>query len=193
VIDAAKFFDAELAEHRALVERMTGLRESFAQALSVWTEAIKSGGKLLFFGNGGSASDAQHLATELTVRYARDRAAIAAISLTADGTTLTAAGNDLGFALVFSRQIEALGRKGDVAVAISTSGKSENVLHGLSVARERGLKTVGLLGGDGGKAKSLCDVALVVPSNVTARVQEMHIMLGQMLCAALERGLGLAP
>ncbi|HEY7991327.1 MAG TPA: SIS domain-containing protein [Stellaceae bacterium] len=193
MIDAAKFFDAELAEHRALVERMTGLRESFAQALSVWTEAIKSGGKLLFFGNGGSASDAQHLATELTVRYARDRAAIAAISLTADGTTLTAAGNDLGFALVFSRQIEALGRKGDVAVAISTSGKSENVLHGLSVARERGLKTVGLLGGDGGKAKSLCDVALVVPSNVTARVQEMHIMLGQMLCAALERGLGLAP
>jgi len=193
VIDAAKFFDAELAEHRALVERMTGLRESFAQALSVWTEAIKSGGKLLFFGNGGSASDAQHLATELTVRYARDRAAIAAISLTADGTTLTAAGNDLGFAQVFSRQIEALGRKGDVAVAISTSGKSENVLHGLSVARERGLKTVGLLGGDGGKAKSLCDVALVVPSNVTARVQEMHIMLGQMLCAALERGLGLAP
>jgi len=193
VIDAAKFFDAELAEHRALVERMTGLRESFAQALSVWTEAIKSGGKLLFFGNGGSASDAQHLATELTVRYARDRAAIAAISLTADGTTLTAAGNDLGFALVFSRQIEALGRKGDVAVAISTSGKSENVLRGLGVARERGLKTVGLLGGDGGKAESLCDVALVVPSNVTARVQEMHIMLGQMLCAALERGLGLAP
>lgn len=193
MIDAAKFFDAELAEHRALVERMTGLRESFAQALSVWTEAIKSGGKLLFFGNGGSASDAQHLATELTVRYARDRAAIAAISLTADGTTLTAAGNDLGFALVFSRQIEALGRKGDVAVAISTSGKSENVLRGLGVARERGLKTVGLLGGDGGKAESLCDVALVVPSNVTARVQEMHIMLGQMLCAALERGLGLAP
>jgi len=193
VIDAAKFFDAELAEHRALVERMTGLRESFAQALSVWTEAIKSGGKLLFFGNGGSAADAQHLATELTGRYLRERPAIAALALTTDSSSLTALGNDYGFDQVFSRQIEALGRPGDVAIGITTSGKSENVLHGLSVARERGLKTVGLLGGDGGKAKSLCDVALVVPSNVTARVQEMHIMLGQMLCAALERGLGLAP
>jgi len=192
-MDSAKFFDAELAEHRALEAQIASLREPFVAAAKVWVDSVAGGGKLLFFGNGGSASDAQHLATELTVRYARDRAAIAAIALTADGTALTAAGNDLGFAQVFSRQIEALGRKGDVAVAISTSGRSENVLRALTVARERGLITMGLLGGDGGAAKPLCDVALVVPSSVTARIQEMHIMLGQMLCAALEQGLGLAP
>jgi D-sedoheptulose 7-phosphate isomerase len=192
-MDSAWFFDAELAEHRVLTERLADLREPFVAAAKLWVECIEGGGKLLFFGNGGSASDAQHLATELTVRYARDRAAIAALALGADGATLTAAGNDFGFVHIFSRQIEALGRKGDVAVGISTSGKSENVSRGLTVARERGLGTVGLLGGDGGPAKALCDVALVVPSRVTARVQEMHIMLGQMLCAALERGLGLVP
>jgi D-sedoheptulose 7-phosphate isomerase len=190
-MDSAKFFDAELAEHRALAELMAGLREPFAQALSVWTEAIQGGGKLLFFGNGGSAADAQHLAAELTVRYARDRAAIAAIALTTDGSALTAAGNDIGFGDIFARQIEALGRNGDVAIGISTSGRSENVLRALKAAQARGLKTVGLLGGDGGAAKELCDVALVVPSSVTARIQEMHIMLGQMLCGALERALGL--
>ena len=118
--------------------------------------------------------------------------AIAALALTTDSSALTACGNDLGFERIFERQIEALGRPGDVAVGISTSGRSENVCRALQRAREQGLKTVGLTGGSGGCVKDLCDVALIVPSTVTARIQEMHIMLGQMLCGALEIELGLA-
>jgi D-sedoheptulose 7-phosphate isomerase len=146
----------------------------------------------MFFGNGGSAADAQHLATELTVRYKKDRAAIAAVALTTDSSALTAAGNDLGFDKIFARQIEALGRKGDVAVAISTSGKSANVIAGLRQARVMGLITAALGGSDGGDMRAHADHALLVPSTTTARIQEMHILLGQMLCGALEIELGLA-
>jgi len=145
----------------------------------------------MLFGNGGSAGDAQHLATELTVRYHRSRAPIAAIALTTDTSVLTAAGNDLGFEQVFARQIEALGRKGDVAIAISTSGKSPNVIAALTQARAKGLVTVAFGGKGGGDMAGLADHLLVVPSDTTARIQEMHILIGQMLCGALEAELGL--
>jgi D-sedoheptulose 7-phosphate isomerase len=145
----------------------------------------------MFFGNGGSAADAQHLATELTVRYKSDRAPIAAIALTTDGSALTAIGNDLGFEALFARQIRALGRAGDVALGISTSGKSRNVILALEAAREMGLAATGFSGGDGGDMNGLAEPLLRVPSTTTARIQEMHILLGQMLCGALEHELGL--
>jgi D-sedoheptulose 7-phosphate isomerase len=146
----------------------------------------------MFFGNGGSAADAQHLATELTIRYKTDRAAIAALALTTDTSALTAAGNDLGFDRVFARQIEALGRPGDVAIAISTSGTSPNIIAGLKQARAMKLVTAALGGKGGGKLAGAADHVLVVPSDTVARIQEMHITLGQMLCGALEIELGLA-
>ncbi len=146
----------------------------------------------MFFGNGGSASDAQHLATELTVRYKGNRRALAAIALTTDTSALTAIGNDFGFDELFSRQIEALGKPGDVAIAITTSGKSPNILKALTQARQMGLVAAALGGKGGGGLNGLADPLLVVPSDTTARIQEMHIMLGQMLCGAIEFELGVA-
>ena len=145
----------------------------------------------LCFGNGGSASDAQHLATELTVRYIQDRPAIAAIALTTDGSALTAAGNDLGFDKLFSRQIEALGRPGDIAIGISTSGRSPNIVQGLKMAREKGLVAAGLTGRAGGDMVGPANPLLRVPHDAAARIQEMHITIGQALCGAIEIQLGL--
>lgn len=192
-LDLNRFFDSELAEHEAVAAATkAALRAPFARLVEACAGSIKAGGKLLFFGNGGSAADAQHLATEFVVRYRRDRAPIAAIALTTDSSALTAIGNDMGFEHLFARQIAALGRKGDVAIGISTSGASANVLKGLEQARALGLVAAGLAGRDGGRMNGLADPLLVVPSNTTARIQEMHIMLGQMLCGALEQALGLA-
>jgi len=192
-VDIAKFFKSEFAEHNDVARRtQEALAAAFADLLGVCATSIRDGGKLLFFGNGGSAGDAQHLATELTIRYKRDRAAIAAIALTTDTSALTAAGNDLGFERIFARQIEALGRAGDVAIAISTSGKSPNVLAGLRQARAQGLVTAAFGGRGGGDLAGIADHLLIVPSDTTARIQEMHITLGQMFCGALEIELGLA-
>ncbi|HEX9789142.1 MAG TPA: SIS domain-containing protein [Kiloniellales bacterium] len=190
--DLDAFFAAEWAEHAAVATATrAALGAPFAELVRLCAGAIRGGGKLFFFGNGGSAADAQHLATELTVRYAADRAPIAAIALTTDTSALTAIGNDLGFDQLFARQIRALGRAGDVAVGISTSGRSRNVILALKAAREMGLGAAALGGGDGGDLKGLAAPLLLVPSAVTARIQEMHITLGQMLCGALERTLGL--
>ncbi|HTK84979.1 MAG TPA: D-sedoheptulose 7-phosphate isomerase [Patescibacteria group bacterium] len=190
--DLDRFWSAEAAEHLDVAKRtFSSLADTFGQWLDVCEGSIRKGGKILFFGNGGSAADCQHLATELTARYITDRAAIAAIALTTDTSALTAIGNDMGFDKLFSRQVEALGREGDIAVGISTSGNSKNVLEGLKTARKLGLITVGLGGRDGGKMQDVCDILLVVPSNTTARIQEMHITLGQMLCGALEQRLEL--
>lgn len=192
-MDLAAFFKAEFAEHHDVARRSEAvLSDSFAKLVGACVKSVRAGGKLLFFGNGGSAADAQHLATELTVRYKTNRAAIAAIALTADTSALTAAGNDLGFDRIFSRQIEALGRAGDVVIAISTSGKSPNVIAALKQAKTMGLVTAALGGKGGGDMAGLADHLLVVPSDTTARIQEMHITLGQMLCGALEIELGLA-
>jgi D-sedoheptulose 7-phosphate isomerase len=140
-------------------------------------KALLAGGKLLVFGNGGSAADAQHFAAELAGRFQRERAALSALALTTDPSVITALANDYGFEHVFRRQVEAHGRAGDVAVGYTTSGRSENVVRGLRTARAAGLSTVLFAGDDGGPAAGDADVALVVPSTVTARVQEMHVLL----------------
>ncbi len=191
-IDLEAFFEAEFAEHQSVAAASAAaLSGPFGRLVGCGVKAIRGGGKVLLFGNGGSAADAQHLATELTIRYVRDRAPIAAIALTTDTSALTAAGNDLGFDQVFARQVRALGKPGDLALGISTSGRSANVLRGLEAARELGLVAAALGGGDGGELVGLADPLLIVPSVTTSRIQEMHITLGQMFCGALERALDL--
>jgi D-sedoheptulose 7-phosphate isomerase len=191
-MDINGFFDCEFDEHAAVVAATrSAVRGPFERLVAVCTEAIRGGGKIAFFGNGGSAADAQHLATELTVRYTRDREPIAAIALTTDTSALTAIGNDLGFDSLFERQVRALCRRGDVCLGISTSGVSPNVIRALAAAREIGCVAAAFGGKGGGRLGEVADPLLVVPSNTTARIQEMHITLGQMLCAALEVELGL--
>ena len=190
--DMHSFWQRESAEHLSVAQNTFSTLESdFVKLVDVCAGALGAGGKLLFFGNGGSAADAQHLATEFTVRYVTDRRPMAALALTTDSSTLTAAGNDLGFEQVFARQIEALGMVGDVAIGISTSGTSANVLRALESAHKKGLHTAGFTGQSGGRMAPVCDVLLRVPSTTTARIQEMHITLGQMLCGALEHKLAL--
>jgi D-sedoheptulose 7-phosphate isomerase len=187
-----KLLQDELAEHRETFESTAkAVSEPFAASLLLLERAVRAGGKILLFGNGGSAADAQHLAAELVIRYKADRAPIAAIALTTDTSALTAAGNDLGYEAIFERQVEALGKPHDVAVGFSTSGNSPNVLRGLAQAKAMGLATLGFTGGSGGKMRALCDVSIVIASPVTARIQEMHITLGHVLCKALEQRLGL--
>jgi D-sedoheptulose 7-phosphate isomerase len=189
--DLTARFDAEFADHALVLERSrSALATGFCALVEACTAGLAGGGKLLLFGNGGSAADAQHIATELSVRYQQDRAALAALALTTDTSALTAAGNDLGFDRIFSRQIEALGRPGDVALGISTSGRSPNVVQALRTARELGLVTTALTGGDGGELPALAEPCLIVPSASTARIQEMHILVAHSLCGALETALG---
>ncbi len=189
--NASHYYSRELDEHsEVLSQTRKTMLEPFSQWVDMCYESIRSGGKILFFGNGGSAADAQHLATELTVRFKDNRPAIPALALTTDTSTLTAIGNDLGFDALFERQIEAIASPKDVVVAITTSGKSPNIIKGIKKANEIGVKTVGLTGKGGGDLHSICDLLLVVPSDTTARIQEMHITLGQMLCGALEQKLG---
>jgi len=163
--------------------------EIIAQVAQVLIEALRNGKKILFFGNGGSAADAQHLAAELVGRYYHDRVALPALALTVNTSTLTAISNDYSFEEVFARQLEALGQPGDVAFAISTSGNSENVLRGVRAAKARGLLTVGLTGYGGGQLKSLVDYCICVPSKDTPRIQEAHILIGHILCELIEREL----
>lgn len=154
-------------------------------------EVCKNGGKMLFCGNGGSAADSQHLAAEMVVRLRGNinRAAIPAIALTVDPSIMTAGGNDIGFDNVFARCVEAYGRSGDVLIGISTSGNSENVLRAIHQAKKQGVLTIGLLGAGGGKILSECDASVVVPSKVTARVQESHILIGHIWCEMIEENL----
>lgn len=154
-------------------------------------ESVRSGGKIMFCGNGGSAADSQHLAAELVIRYRSNvnRAAIPAIALTVDPSVITAGGNDIGFENVFARQLEAFGKPGDVLVGISTSGNSENVIRAMVTAKNLAVTTVGLLGGNGGKMRDLCDFSIIVPSKVTARIQESHILIGHIWCEIIEEEL----
>lgn len=163
--------------------------DEVARAALMLIGAVRAGKKILFFGNGGSAADAQHLAAEFVNRYQMERPGLAAIALTTDTSILTSIANDTTFTEVFSRQIEALGQEGDVAVAITTSGRSPNVIRGVEAARQRGLRTIGLLGKDGGRVKSLVDLPIVVPSDSTSRIQEVHITIGHILCELVEQAL----
>ncbi|MEW6379475.1 MAG: D-sedoheptulose 7-phosphate isomerase [bacterium] len=151
--------------------------------------SLQSGGKVMLFGNGGSAADAQHLAAEFVNRFLYDRPALPAIALTTDSSVLTSISNDAAYDHIFSRQIEALGREGDVAIGISTSGNSPNVLLGLQKAREMELYTIALLGGDGGKIKAAADLCLIVPIRETPRIQETHITIGHAICELVEEAI----
>ena len=181
LIDSSLRMTAELS--------VTVARESSGaifEAARLIMGCLRNGGKVLFFGNGGSAADAQHLAAELVGRFVRERAGLPAIALTTDSSILTAVGNDYGFEQVFARQIQALGRPGDVAVAISTSGNSANVLEGVKEARKRNLKTIGLTGTGGGALAQQADVAITIPSTSTARIQECHIAIGHLFCELVD-------
>ncbi|MBU1999118.1 MAG: D-sedoheptulose 7-phosphate isomerase [Candidatus Omnitrophota bacterium] len=153
------------------------------------TECLKKDGKLIVFGNGGSASDSQHIAAEFIGRFQKERRALPAIALTVNTSVITSLANDYGYDIVFSRQIEALGRKNDIAMGISTSGKAKNVAAGLRQAKKMGIKTIALTGGDGGELARLADMSLVVRSLVTARIQEAHITIGHVICEIVEESL----
>ncbi len=184
-------FLTNLHEHMVLFQQLNGLDASISQAIDACVQSLQKGGKLMLCGNGGSAADSQHLAAEFTGRFIKDRPPIAAVALSTDTSALTCIGNDYSFNDIFSRQVQALGKAGDCLIAISTSGNSGNVLAAVAAAKSLGISTIGLLGRDGGKLKAQCDIAIVVPSQVTARIQEAHILIGHSLCGAVELKLGL--
>ncbi|CAD5373656.1 Phosphoheptose isomerase [Rubrivivax sp. A210] len=186
-------FHSAIEEHRSLFEGLHKLQPDVERIAARLAQTLAGGGKLMFCGNGGSAADSQHLAAELTGRLVDDRRPLAGLALSTDSSALTCIGNDYGFDAIFERQVRALGRAGDSLVLISTSGNSANLLRAATAARELGIATLGLLGRDGGLLLALCDDAVVVPSNTTARIQEAHIFIGHCWCALAERALGLAP
>ena len=164
-------------------------KELIKKAAETVIAALKAGHRLFFFGNGGSAADSQHIAAEFIGRFRKERRSLPAIALTTDTSILTALGNDYGFDIIFARQLEGLGQAGDVAVGISTSGNSKNVLEGLKKAKALGLRTIGFLGCDGGVIAPVCDVAIIVPSKVTARVQESQLCIAHTICQLAEEAL----
>lgn len=185
------FFLKNLIEHQALFSKLDQLADDIQRAADKLIISLRSGHKIMFCGNGGSAADSQHLAAELTGRFIKDRKPLAAMALSTDTSALTCIGNDYSFADVFDRQVRGLGQAGDCLVGISTSGNSENVIRAVNSARELGIQTIGLLGRDGGKLRELCDISIVVPSSTTARIQEAHILIGHTLCGEVEQALGL--
>jgi len=174
---------AEMAEG---VAALPALAPAVEEAAGLMVAALRAGRTLLFCGNGGSAADAQHLAAEFMGRYLRDRAPLPALALTVDTSALTAIGNDYGFEQVFARQLNGIGRPGDVLVALSTSGRSPNVLRAIEAAKVLGIATIGLTGRQGGDMAALCDVCLRVPADRTPRIQELHIAVGHVLCELVE-------
>lgn len=178
-----------LAEQQALLPWLFEQDAPLAEAASLITDSLRAGGRLLGCGNGGSAADVQHIAAEFVGRFARERKPYSAIALHANTSALTAIGNDYGYDEVFARQVRAHGRAGDVLLAISTSGSSPNVLAAITAARELGIAVIGLTGGDGGAMATACDVTFVVPARVTPRIQEVHILLGHLICKLAEDAL----
>lgn len=179
-------FSQCLDEHLAVFAMMDALRSGVARAAELIARTIRGGGKVLICGNGGSAADAQHFAAEFVGRFRKERKAWPAVALTTDTSIITAVGNDYGFHSIFARQTEALALPGDLLVAISTSGNSENVLLAVEYARSKAIKTIGLLGGDGGKIGGAVELAVTVPSKIPAHIQEAHIFILHTLCQMLE-------
>lgn len=177
---------AHLQEHQAVMAQLEALIPTLEAVSTRIAIALKNGNKVFFMGNGGSASDAQHLAAELVGRYKAERRALAAIALTTDTSILTAISNDYDFSSIFSRQLEALCQKGDVVIGISTSGNSANVLKGIEIAQQLGAYTIGMTGEKGGKLAQLCETCFCVPSNTVARIQEAHIFIGHSICENIE-------
>jgi D-sedoheptulose 7-phosphate isomerase len=177
----------ELNDHQLLVQKVKDtLTGDISIACNMMVAVIKSGNKVLLAGNGGSAADAQHIAAELSGRFVKDRKALPGIALTTDTSALTSIANDYGYEHVFSRQVEALAQPGDLFIGISTSGNSQGILNALETAKKLNCKTLGLSGRDGGKMNGLCDLNIVIPSDVTARIQEIHILIGHILCKAVD-------
>ena len=181
--------EKEISEHLKVAMTMSSLIDRVEIAAQLCIDALQEGGKLLIFGNGGSAADAQHIAAELVGRYKINRKGMPAIALTTDTSTITAISNDFGYEYVFERQVEALANKGDVLIGISTSGGSSNVINGLKMASKIGCRSIGFSGSDGGEMNQICDTNLVVPSEDTPRIQEMHIVIGHIICHLIEQEL----
>ncbi len=177
----------ELYEILELVKKDKDFLNEINKTVSLIVKSLKKGNKILFMGNGGSAGDSQHMAAEFICRFIKDRESIPGIALTTDTSVLTAISNDYGYEKIFSRQIEGLGKKFDTVVAFSTSGNSKNIILGLKKARELGLNTIGLTGKSGGEMSEYCDHILKVPSFATPRIQELHILIGHVICEATEK------
>ncbi len=176
-----------IREHLHLVNKLSEeLIPKISELSELVIEAIRQGNKVVLFGNGGSAADAQHIAAELSGKFVKERKGLAGLALTTNTSVLTSIGNDYGFSKIFERQVEALCNSGDVLIGISTSGHSENIVNGIAKGKEMGCKTVGLLGRDGGKLKEICDETIIINSNTTARIQEMHILIGHIICEQID-------
>ena len=186
-----KLIKKHILEHRAALATIPNLDKMIQVVGNLLSSCLENGRTIFWCGNGGSASDSQHLAGELVGRFIDERKPLKSIALTADSAVMTCIVNDYGYDHIFSRQIEALGSKGDVLVGITTSGNSKNVLNAFEVAKNKGVRTIGLLGKGGGVAKDLVDKSIIISSNSTARVQEMHILIGHILCDLIEDGLNL--
>ena len=186
-----KKIEEHFIEHKATLDSAAELGELIEKVANVLIHCLKNDGSIFWCGNGGSASDSQHLSGELVGRFVGDRRPLKSIALTADSAVMTCIVNDYGYDHIFSRQIEALGCERDILVGISTSGNSKNVLNALEVSKKKGIITIGLLGKGGGEAASLADQSIIVPSNSTARVQAIHIFIGHILCDLIEEGLNL--
>jgi D-sedoheptulose 7-phosphate isomerase len=190
-VNASVSLELQLQEHLALFRSLSGLAEPTERVAETIVQALRNGNKLMLCGNGGSAADSLHLAAEFTGRFVKDRKPLAALALSTDSPALTCIANDYSFDEIFSRQVLALGRPGDCLLAISTSGNSRNVIRAVEAARSIGVRTIGLLGREGGLLRGMCDLIIVVPSPTTARIQEAHIFIGHTLCAMVESRLGL--
>jgi D-sedoheptulose 7-phosphate isomerase len=187
--DYAAHIAREIQESISVKTELARVAKQIAEAATAIVNCLRAGGKLIVFGNGGSASDAQHIVAELVGRYAVKRQALAAIALTTNSSSLTAIANDFGFEEIFARQLEALAKPQDVVLAISTSGNSSNVVRALETAKTLGLKKIGLTGNDGGKLRDLVDISVIVPSNSTPRIQEAHSLIIHILCGIVENSL----
>ncbi|MCK5339315.1 MAG: D-sedoheptulose 7-phosphate isomerase [Bacteroidales bacterium] len=186
MITSQYIFD-EFNDHQDVLKKtIEELENDIEEAGELIVSTLKAGNKVLLFGNGGSAGDAQHIAAELTGRYKTERQALPAVALTTDTSAITAIGNDYGFDRIFDRQVEAIGKEGDLLIGISTSGNSRNVLRALAYGKDNGMNTLGLSGKGGGDMKNLCDINIIIPSDDTARIQEMHILIGHVLCGIID-------
>lgn len=190
-MQAKENFSKQLDQNISVFSNLKTIEESVLSASGLINNSIKSGGKLMLCGNGGSAADSQHIAAELVGRFIKDRRPLPAIALSTDTSAITCISNDYGYEYIFSRQVESLGNEADVLLAISTSGNSNNIVEAIKTAKQKNLKVIGLLGKDGGVIKEMCDIPIIVPSDVTARIQEVHIFLGHFFCLMLEKSLGL--
>jgi D-sedoheptulose 7-phosphate isomerase len=189
--DIQNILQKSLNEHIFMASSIADLLPDIGKVASILIDTFSQGNKLLICGNGGSASDAQHIAAELVGRFVKERAGLPAIALNTDTSILTSVANDYGYESIFSRQVQALSKPGDVVMGISTSGNSKNVVKALKIASTLNCQTVGLLGKDGGEIKEIADINIIVPSNNTARIQEMHILIGHMLCETVDCSIAL--